>query len=265
MVPRVNEDVNSALDSQRDARFRFRFGTCRDSFAAGLTQIGNIARRAGGLLRNLPVCADGRSRQRRRGSLDIFNPSVCFLTWQHCWVPARVGTRRGEPTSTHLCCYLRRRMQSTMSNTTDFNGRRRSQRGTGGSTRGAGPDGERQAGRTHSIQSGAQQAGEGNDDGRQARSDGGRGLLASKPSDIPARGWKDILWRVYENINNHRIMAVAAGVTFFILLALFPGIAALVSLYGYLPIPRLSVSTWPICPALSPKARPRSSEISSRT
>jgi hypothetical protein len=27
-----------------------------------------------------------------------------------------------------------------------------------------------------------------------------RGRLASKPSDIPARGWKDILWRVYENV-----------------------------------------------------------------
>jgi membrane protein len=58
------------------------------------------------------------------------------------------------------------------------------------------------------------------------------GRLASTPSEIPPTGWKDILWRIYENINNHRIMAVAAGVTFYVLLALFPGIAALVSLYG---------------------------------
>ncbi len=69
--------------------------------------------------------------------------------------------------------------------------------------------------------------------------DEGRGRLASKPSDIPARGWKDILWRVYENINNHRIMAVAAGVTFYVLLALFPGLAALVSLYGLFADPRV--------------------------
>jgi membrane protein len=68
--------------------------------------------------------------------------------------------------------------------------------------------------------------------GPHAIEDEGRGRHASKPSDIPARGWKDILWRVYENINEHRIMAVAAGVTFYVLLALFPGIAALVSLYG---------------------------------
>ncbi len=73
--------------------------------------------------------------------------------------------------------------------------------------------------------------------GPHAVQDEGRGRHASKPSDIPARGWKDILWRVYENINNHRIMAVAAGVTFYVLLALFPGIAALVSLYGLVANP----------------------------
>ena len=41
-----------------------------------------------------------------------------------------------------------------------------------------------------------------------------------------------IIWRVYANINNDRIMSVAAGVTFYVLLALFPAMAALVSLYG---------------------------------
>ena len=69
--------------------------------------------------------------------------------------------------------------------------------------------------------------------------DEGRGRLASNPSDIPARGWKDILWRVYENVNNHRIMSVAAGVTFYALLALFPGLAALVSLYGLFADPTI--------------------------
>src|SRR6478752_743467 len=32
----------------------------------------------------------------------------------------------------------------------------------------------------------------------------GRGRLASAPSEIPARGWKDILLRVYRNISDHR-------------------------------------------------------------
>ena len=47
------------------------------------------------------------------------------------------------------------------------------------------------------------------------------------PHRDPARGWKDIFWRVYEEINKDRILAVAAGVTFYGLLALFPALAAL--------------------------------------
>ena len=34
----------------------------------------------------------------------------------------------------------------------------------------------------------------------------GRGRLASAPSEIPARGWKDILLRVYRNISDHRVL-----------------------------------------------------------
>jgi membrane protein len=60
----------------------------------------------------------------------------------------------------------------------------------------------------------------------------GRGRQAAKPSEIPAKGWKDIAWRVYENIQNDRVLLIAAGVTFYALLALFPATAALVSLYG---------------------------------
>ncbi len=60
----------------------------------------------------------------------------------------------------------------------------------------------------------------------------GRGREATTPTDIPAKGWKDVLWRTYEEITKDRILAVAAGVTFYALLALFPAIAALVSIYG---------------------------------
>jgi membrane protein len=38
----------------------------------------------------------------------------------------------------------------------------------------------------------------------------GRGRLASTPSEIPARGWRDILLRVYQNISKHRGVALAA-------------------------------------------------------
>jgi membrane protein len=65
-----------------------------------------------------------------------------------------------------------------------------------------------------------------------AGADDGRGRQADKPTDIPAQGWKDILWRVYEQIGKDRVVSVAAGVTFYALLAIFPAIAALVSIYG---------------------------------
>ncbi len=60
----------------------------------------------------------------------------------------------------------------------------------------------------------------------------GRGRSATAPSDVPPRGWKDILLRIWKNIGKDRVIVVAAGVTFYSILAVFPAIAALVALYG---------------------------------
>jgi membrane protein len=60
----------------------------------------------------------------------------------------------------------------------------------------------------------------------------GRGRLSSNPFQIPFAGWKDILWRTYQQIDEDRLLATAAGVVFFGLLAVFPAITALVSSYG---------------------------------
>jgi membrane protein len=60
----------------------------------------------------------------------------------------------------------------------------------------------------------------------------GRGRRAGNPFRIPVAGWKDILWRTYARINDDRLLATAAGVVFFALLAVFPAITALVSSYG---------------------------------
>lgn len=60
----------------------------------------------------------------------------------------------------------------------------------------------------------------------------GRGREANTPEQIPPRGWRDILWRVFWSISEDRIMSTSGGVAFFALLAVFPGIAAIVSLYG---------------------------------
>lgn len=43
---------------------------------------------------------------------------------------------------------------------------------------------------------------------------------------------KGLLFDLYANVGKHRVVALAAGVTFYSILALFPAIAALVSLYG---------------------------------
>src|SRR5215212_5939436 len=60
----------------------------------------------------------------------------------------------------------------------------------------------------------------------------GRGRGAETPEQIPARGWQDIVWRVVWSVSADRILSTSGGVAFFALVAIFPGIAAIVSLYG---------------------------------
>ncbi len=59
-----------------------------------------------------------------------------------------------------------------------------------------------------------------------------RGRQATSPWQIPWKGWKDILIRTYQQLDEDRVLAVAAGVVFYGLLALFPAITALVSSYA---------------------------------
>ncbi|WP_179213885.1 YihY/virulence factor BrkB family protein [Rhizobium sullae] len=69
------------------------------------------------------------------------------------------------------------------------------------------------------------------------RQDPGRGRTAVNPGDIPARGLRDVFWRVISQVGEDRVTLVAAGVTFYILLALFPALASLVSIYGLVSDP----------------------------
>lgn len=59
-----------------------------------------------------------------------------------------------------------------------------------------------------------------------------RGRAARHPGHIPLLGWRDIAWRTWREIGVDRLPAVAGGVTFYTLLALFPAIGAFVSMYG---------------------------------
>src|SRR5690606_34516843 len=77
------------------------------------------------------------------------------------------------------------------------------------------------------------------DDGvheERARQDG-RGRDAESPTQIPGTGWLDVMWRVWEGISADRILLVAAGTTFYLLLALFPALGAFVSIYGFVADP----------------------------
>src|SRR4051812_4182114 len=62
--------------------------------------------------------------------------------------------------------------------------------------------------------------------------DRGRGRVADEPSEIPPKGWRDILLRVKDAMTRDRLSIVAAGVAFYGMLAVFPAIGVLMSLYG---------------------------------
>lgn len=64
-----------------------------------------------------------------------------------------------------------------------------------------------------------------------------RGRYADAPTQIPHEGWKEIGWRVWGELWRDRVTLVAAGVTFYMLLALFPALAAFVSIYGFVADP----------------------------
>jgi membrane protein len=65
-----------------------------------------------------------------------------------------------------------------------------------------------------------------------APADLGGGGRRRSASPAPRREWLGLLLRVYRGISGDRILLVAAGVTFYAILALFPGIGAIVSIYG---------------------------------
>lgn len=67
-----------------------------------------------------------------------------------------------------------------------------------------------------------------------ARDAGSRGRNAQKPWQVPWRGWQDVLWRMYREIEDDRVFDMAAAVAFFGMLALFPTLLATVSLYSLL-------------------------------
>lgn len=64
-----------------------------------------------------------------------------------------------------------------------------------------------------------------------------RGRKADKPREIPGKGWKQVMLRVKEQLSTDNMHIVAAGVAFYFFLALFPTLAAIISIYGLVTEP----------------------------
>jgi membrane protein len=64
----------------------------------------------------------------------------------------------------------------------------------------------------------------------------GRG--AERVRDIPKAGWRDIAWRVKDEIAEDNLSMIAAGVAFYLFFAMVPALAAVVSIYGLIADPQ---------------------------
>lgn len=60
----------------------------------------------------------------------------------------------------------------------------------------------------------------------------GRGRSAETPTQIPLKGWLDILARTKQQLDADNLTVVAAGVAFYGFLAVVPALAALIAVYG---------------------------------
>jgi membrane protein len=65
----------------------------------------------------------------------------------------------------------------------------------------------------------------------------GRGRQATRPSEVPPRGWLDVLKRTHRGIRDTNASIVAAGVAFYAFLALVPALIAVVAIYGLIANP----------------------------
>jgi membrane protein len=63
------------------------------------------------------------------------------------------------------------------------------------------------------------------------------GVQADRPTEIPARGWRQVLTRGWKEAQSDQVPLLAGGVAFFGFLALFPALIATVLLYGLLVDP----------------------------
>ena len=62
------------------------------------------------------------------------------------------------------------------------------------------------------------------------------------PTEIPARGRLQVVKRGWKEVKADQVPLLAAGVAFYVFLAIFPALIAIVSIYGFSPTRRRSPS-----------------------
>src|SRR5262249_16794628 len=80
------------------------------------------------------------------------------------------------------------------------------------------------------------------DEGRDRTHEEEHGRYASKPEAIPPPGWRDVAVRVWRSIGNDHVSLISAGLDMYGMLAIFPGLAAAVSIYGVFSTPQTVVN-----------------------
>ena len=65
-----------------------------------------------------------------------------------------------------------------------------------------------------------------------------RGRDAYAPWNIPLRGWKDVLLRVWEESSRDNLALIAAGMAFYAMLSVAPALAVIISVYGLVYSPQ---------------------------
>ncbi|MGE5476062.1 MAG: YihY/virulence factor BrkB family protein [Bacteroidales bacterium] len=63
------------------------------------------------------------------------------------------------------------------------------------------------------------------------------GRHADRPQEIPKAGWFDIVRRIWDNLTRYEVSVISAGIAFNEFFALFPALAAGISLYGLIADP----------------------------
>ena len=63
------------------------------------------------------------------------------------------------------------------------------------------------------------------------------GGTADKPTDVPAKGWLQIVKRGFAEAKTDQVPLLAAGMAYYAFLAIFPAVIAAVILYGLIADP----------------------------